>query len=236
MQVALITGSAQGLGKAVAEHFSEKGLFVVIHYHKNKEKALELVEELAKKNKKAIALQANLENPEEVDNLFLEIDKKFGRLDILVNNVGNFQRKNLLELSLDDWNSIIQNNVNSMFQCTQLAIRLMRKNKYGRIINLGFAGISQMTIETDITAYFVAKNNVYYLTKAFAKALGGENINIHIVSPGVLESSVEKPIHEIPKKRLAIFEEMISSIDFLTSEKSDYLTGQHIEVSGGWRL
>lgn len=236
MQVALITGSAQGLGKAVVEHFAEKGLLVVVHYHKNKQKANELVDELIKKDKKAIALQANLENAEEVNNLFLEIDKQFGRLDILVNNVGNFQRKNLLELSLDDWNSIIQNNVNSVFQCTQLAIRLMRKNKYGRIINLGFAGISQMTIETDITAYFVAKNNVYYLTKAFAKALGGENINIHIVSPGVLESSVEKPIHEIPKKRLAIFEEMISSIDFLTSEKSDYLTGQHIEVSGGWRL
>lgn len=236
MQVALITGSAQGLGKAVAEHFAEKGLLVVVHYHKNKQKANELVDELIKKNKKAIALQANLENATEVNNLFLEIDKQFGRLDILVNNVGNFQRKNLLELSLDDWNSIIQNNVNSVFQCTQLAIRLMRKNKYGRIINLGFAGISQMTIETDITAYFVAKNNVYYLTKAFAKALGGENINIHIVSPGVLESSIEKPIHEIPKKRLAIFEEMISSIDFLTSEKSDYLTGQHIEVSGGWRL
>lgn len=236
MQVALITGSAQGLGKAVAEHFAEKGLLVVIHYHKNKQKANELVDELIKKDKKAIALQANLENAAEVNNLFLEIDKQFGRLDILVNNVGNFQRKDLLELSLDDWNSIIQNNVNSVFQCTQLAIRLMRKNKYGRIINLGFAGISQMTIETDITAYFVAKNNVYYLTKAFAKALGGENINIHIVSPGVLESSVEKPIHEIPKKRLAIFEEMISSIDFLTSEKSDYLTGQHIEVSGGWRL
>lgn len=236
MQVALITGSAQGLGKAIAEHFAEKGLLVVVHYHKNKQKANELVDELIKKDKKAIALQANLENEAEVNNLFLEIDKQFGRLDILVNNVGNFQRKDLLELSLDDWNSIIQNNVNSVFQCTQLAIRLMRKNKYGRIINLGFAGISQMTIETDITAYFVAKNNVYYLTKAFAKALGGENINIHIVSPGVLESSVEKPIHEIPKKRLAIFEEMISSIDFLTSEKSDYLTGQHIEVSGGWRL
>ncbi|TAE70305.1 MAG: SDR family oxidoreductase [Bacteroidetes bacterium] len=236
MKVALITGAAQGLGRAVVEHFAEKGFFIIIHYYQNQKKAIELVEHLAQKNKKAHALQANLQNADEVQNLFTEIENRFGRLDILVNNVGNFQRKNLLELKINEWNSIIENNVNSVFQCIQLAIPLMRKNKYGRIINLGFAGISQMTIETDITAYFVAKNNVYYLTKAFAKALGGENINVHIVSPGVLESSVEKPVHEIPKKRLAIFEEMISAIDFLTSEKSDYLTGQHIEVSGGWRL
>ncbi len=236
MKIALITGASQGLGKAVAEHFANNDFLVVIHYHKNQKKALDLVDELIQKGKKAIALQANLENSDEVIGLFTEIEQKFGRLDILVNNVGNFQRKNLLETTLEEWNNIIQNNVNSVFQSIQLAIPLMRKNKYGRIINLGFAGISQMTIETDITAYFVAKNNVYYLTKAFAKALGGENINVHIVSPGILESSIEKPIHEIPKKRLAIFEEMISVIDFLTSEKSDYLTGQHIEVSGGWRL
>jgi NAD(P)-dependent dehydrogenase (short-subunit alcohol dehydrogenase family) len=236
MKVAFITGSSQGLGKAIAQHFAQKNFAVVLHYYTNEKKAKDFEQELLAKDVKVLCLQGNLENPEEVRNIFFKIQNTFGRLDLLVNNVGNFLRKDLLELTLENWQSIIKNNVDSVFLTTQLAIPLMRKNHFGRIINIGFAGISQMTIETDITAYFVAKNNVYYLTKAFAKALAGENINVHIVSPGVLENSIEQPIHEIPKKRLAIFEEMISAIDFLTSEKSDYLTGQHIEVSGGWRL
>jgi 3-oxoacyl-[acyl-carrier protein] reductase len=236
MKVALVTGSAKGLGKVILQNLANQGFAVVIHYHTNQQAALDLEAELQTNHIETMVIQADLNRLEEIENLFAAIKEKFGRLDVLVNNVGNYLKKNILELSFEEWNSLIQNNLNAVFYCCQLAIQMMQAQQYGRIINIGFAGVGNVQAEPQITPYFIAKNGVLILTKSFAQALANRNIHINMVSPGVLENSLSQPIDEIPKGRLATLQEFADTVNFLLSDKADYLTGIHIEVAGGWRL
>lgn len=233
----LITGSAKGLGKAIAQHFAQQQYNIILHYHKSHYETMQLAEELLPLTN-VLPVCANLNEYAEVENMFAEIKTIFGNIDVLINNVGNFLRKNILEIEISDWHEIIQNNLNSVFYTSQNAILLMKNMPFGRIINIGFAGITNTQAEHLFTPYFIAKQGVLTYSKSLAKALALDNqpITVNVVSPGVLENSLEKPLDEIPKGRLATFEEFIRVIDFLVSEKSDYLTGQHIEVAGGWRL
>ncbi len=233
----LITGSAKGLGKALAIHFAQQKYNVVLHYHKSHTEIMQLAEELLWETE-VLPICANLNEYAEVENMFLQIKETFGAIDVLINNVGNFLRKNIIDMEMQEWHNIIQNNLNSVFYTSQNAIPLMKNATFGRIINIGFAGIEHIQAEHLFTPYFIAKQGVLTYSKSLAKALAldKQNITVNVVSPGVLENSLEKPLDEIPKGRLATFEEFIRVIDFLVSEKSDYLTGQHIEVAGGWRL
>jgi 3-oxoacyl-[acyl-carrier protein] reductase len=236
MKVALVTGSAKGLGKVILQNLANQGFAVVIHYHTSQQDALDLEAELQAKNVQTLVFQADLNQVEEAKKLFEAIQKRFGRLDVLVNNVGNYLKKSILEVSFEEWNGLIQNNLNAVFYCCQLAIQMMQTQQYGRIINIGFAGAGNVQAESQITPYFIAKNGVLILTKSFAQALASSNIHVNMVSPGVLENSISQPIHEIPKGRLATLQEFADTVNFLLSDKADYLTGIHIEVAGGWRL
>ncbi len=233
----LITGSAKGLGKAIAQHFAQQNYNIVLHYHKSQQDAEILAKDLADVTQ-ILLVKADLNEQKEVENIFFQVKEKFGKIDVLVNNVGNFLRKNILNVQINEWHEIIQNNLNSVFYTSQMAVSLMKNHNFGRIINIGFAGIEHIQAEHLFTPYFIAKQGVLTYSKSLAKALALEkyNISVNVVSPGVLENSLEKPIDEIPQGRLATFEEFITAIDFLVNDKNAYITGQHIEVAGGWRL
>ncbi|MCU0444047.1 MAG: SDR family oxidoreductase [Microscillaceae bacterium] len=236
MKVALVTGSAKGLGKVILQNLANQGFALVIHYHRSRQDALVLQAQLQAQKTEVLVCQADLNQAEEVKNMFQAIQNHYGRLDVLVNNVGNYLKKSILDVSITEWNELIQNNLNAVFYCCQSAIPLMQAHQYGRIINIGFAGVGNAQAEAHITPYFIAKNGVLILTKSLAQALAVQNIHVNMVSPGVLENSLSKPVEEIPKGRLATLQEFAETVNFLLSEKADYLTGIHIEVAGGWRL
>jgi len=235
-KVAVITGSAKGLGKAIAISLAKKGFSIVIHYHKSKEQALETAQLIRNLSVEVMTFQADLSNSTEVENLFKKVEEHFHRLDVLVNVVGDYLKKHILELKPTEWDHMIQSNLNSCFYCIHYAIPLMQKNSYGRIINIGFASVGNMNAEPLITPYFIAKTGILLLTKSVAQSVAKDNINVHLLSPGVLENSVSQPIEDIPKKRVALFSEFIDTLEFLISDQADYLTGTHLEVAGGWRL
>lgn len=234
---AMITGSTSGLGKEIALALAQQGYHIIIHYLNSKEHAEKTVGEISKETGvDCFSIQADLRYPNQVVALFDEIKAKGITLEIFVQNVGNYLKKDILETEFDEWNEIINSNLNATFYCNQLVAKMMIANKSGRIINIGFANLGQVTAKKMIAPYYIAKNGVLVITKTLAAELAGDGITVNMVSPGVLETSISKPVHEIPVGRLATLEETVRAVLFLTSEDSNYITGANLDIAGGWRL
>lgn len=238
-KTALVTGSAQGLGKAMAAHLVHLGYAIVIHYNKSKEPAARFRQEVIAAGGQAITQQADVTNPEAVRQMFSQVDNIWGRLDLLVNNVGNYIKKPLTSTTIEEWGEMLNSNLNSVFYCIHHALPLLAQGKTSQtrhIVNIGFASLGQATAKPQITPYYIAKNGVLNLTKSLALELAPQNINVNMLSPGVLENSESKPIHEIPKGRVATFDEFNHVLEMLLTTRGHYLTGVNIEVAGGWKL
>ncbi len=236
-KTAIITGSAKGLGKEIAIALGKQCCNVVLHYNQSKKEAEEVKFIVGKTGSKVIAIKANLENPEEVKKLFLSAHKKFGRIDFLVNNVGNFLYKDIQDVNAEEWKEIIDTTLNSTFLCCRECLSFMRKNKFGKIINIGDSEADKIAASRFMTAYKIGKVGVLMLTKSLALAEAGNNITVNMVSPGIMRNSVVMPeLKDIPLGRYAEFEDVVNAVLFLLSEKADYITGENLIVAGGWNL
>lgn len=230
-KVILITGATKGLGRAIAIHFAKKDYSVVINYHSNETEAKKVLDEVHKFSKNSIVVQADVTSEKDVSKMFDQITRKFGRFDVLINNVGNFIYKPLAETSPDEFGSVINNNLQSVFLCSKYALPIMRKNNFGRVISFGSAGADRMLVRKFTTPYYIAKTGILLMTKAFAMEEAKNGITFNAISPGILESSVVK--HQTPIGRDAKFDDIINAIDFLIKSESEYVNGANLEVAGG---
>lgn len=231
-KIALVTGSAKKLGKAIALDLAKQGAKVVIHYHHSKKEALETLKEV-KKYSDGIIVQADLIVQKDVVSMFRNIDKKLGPVDILINLVGDFIYQGIQSVKFDQFRNCIESNLYSTFLCCNEAIPKMRKKKWGRIINFGCAGADSIIIREKTTPYYIAKTGVIMLTKVLAYEYAKYGIAINSISPGILETSIAKPT--TPTGRYATFDDIINAVNFLLKEESNYINGANIEVAGGWR-
>ncbi len=231
-KIALVTGSAKGIGKAIALALAKEGATVIVQYNLSEKEAEETLREIKYYSKDSFLIKANLRNEIDIEKIANEIFKKLGRVDILVNNVGNFIYKPITEASSEEFRDAIESNLMSTFYCCKYFLPKMRENKFGRIINFGCAGCDRIVIRENTTPYYMAKTAVYMLTKALAAAEAKNGINLNVISPGITEFSKVKL--EVPKGRVATIDDIVNAVMFLLSEKSDYVTGANIEVSGGW--
>jgi len=237
LKYALITGSAKGLGRAIALALARQGHPIIIHYLHSQHEAEETASEIRETTGvDCFCLQADVCDPGQVTQLFDTIQSKGITLEIFVQNVGNYLKKNILDTDFEEWNTIMNSNLNATFYCNQLAAKVMMENGSGRIINIGFANLGRMGAKKMIAPYYIAKNGVLIITQTLAAELADKGITVNMVSPGVLETSISKPIHEIPVGRLATLEETVRTVLFLTDPKSDYITGANLDIAGGWRL
>ncbi len=236
MPSALVTGSAKGIGKAILLALAKQGYDVAVHYRRGLPEAKAVADEAATFGVKTILLQADVTKPEEVQNLIQQAHDAFGRLDVLVNNVGNYHNGPLAELRLEQWHDMINSNLNAVFYTCQAAVPLMREQGGGRIINLGFAGIENLIARPKSVAYVIAKTGVLLYSKALAKSEAANNITVNVVSPGVIENSVSQPIEDIPMKRTGTFDELVSAVLYFLSPEARYVTGTNLQVAGGWNL
>lgn len=236
-KIAFITGSAQGLGQAIAFAMAADGYDIALHYRSNETAAEETAAVIRRDwGRKCLLLKGNLADEKTVAALFNQIGEAFGRLDVLVQNVGNYLKKNILDLTPGEWNYILDTNLQCTFYCNRLAAQMMIPQKEGRIINIGYATAGKIDARPLTTPYHIAKTGVLLLTKALSAELASHQITVNMVSPGVLENSLSKPLHEIPMGRLGSFGDIIGIVRFLVSDKANYITGQHIEAAGGWRV
>jgi len=236
MPTALITGSAKGIGKAMALALAKDGYDVAIHYLQSQEEASETTLQAQKYGIRAKSFQADLRNEEEAKGLIKNANEYFGSLEVLINNVGNYHKSKLAELKTNDWQEMFDSNLNSTFYCCQAAADVMRKNKFGRIINFGFAGSEYISAKPSIVAYQIAKTGVIIYSKALAKSEAKHNITVNVISPGVIETSVSQPLTEIPMQRLGKVEEILGAVKYFLSASANYTTGSTLEIAGGWNL
>ena len=233
-KIALVTGSSRGIGKAILHALAEKGCLVIMHYFKNNDETKEAINELKSKGINVAAYQANLTSEKEVISLFNKIKNRYKRLDILINNVGNYLKKKLGKITTKEWHEIINGNLTSTFYCTHFALPLLRKSTCGRIINIGYASSGLMVAKPNILPYQISKTGILLLTKAYALEEAKNKILINMISPGVIENSKHLPKKEIPLQKAGSLKGLAKLVT--NTIESDYITGAHIEYAGGFNL
>ena len=243
-KVAIVTGSSRGIGRAIAIAFAKEGCKVVVNYCHSKENAMEVSEEIERVNPNgSIVIQADVSAEDEVERMVNKTIAAFGKLHILVNNVGVFHRCAFLDMSLSEWEHIIHNDLTSVFLCTRIAIPHILENKWGRIINI--SSTSGITGGTSGAHYAAAKGGVIAFTKALSSEFAQYGITVNAIVPSKIETDMlwesldekgkETLLKKIPVRRFGKPEEIASLALFLASDNAGYITGETIVASGGYR-
>jgi NAD(P)-dependent dehydrogenase (short-subunit alcohol dehydrogenase family) len=235
-KVALVTGSARGIGRAIVLALAQRGFDVAVHYHKSALEAEQTRQEAEKCGVRAIKVRADVTQLQEAQGLIGEVAERLGGLEVLVNNVGDYLKKPIDQTSPEEWQRILDSNLNAPFYLTQAALPYLSQSGYGRVVNIGFAGAQNLLARSEIAPYVIAKTGLIVYSKSLALRMAARGVTVNVVSPGVAENSISKPLSEIPMGRLAYLEELARAVLFFVDEANGYITGQVVEVSGGWNL
>ena len=242
-EVAWVTGSSTGIGAASAVALAEAGCRVAVHYNRSEDEAREVVERISSSGGEAMLVGGDVADAGEVGRMAREIEDRYGRLDVLVNNAGSLiERRSFSEMTEDLWDRVMEVNLKSVFLCSQAVLPTMKQRGKGRIINVTSVAARNGGGPGSV-AYATAKGGVSTLTRAMAKELVSENILVNGVAPGVITT----PFHErftppeirermtagIPIGREGTPGEVAGTVVFLASPAADYLVGEIIEVNGG---
>jgi NAD(P)-dependent dehydrogenase (short-subunit alcohol dehydrogenase family) len=233
---ALVTGSARGIGRGIALELARAGHDVAIHYRHSAAEAEATRAEAEAFGVRAAVLRADLRDRAAAAALVGEAHAALGSLRVLVNNVGNYVYTPLDELTLDAWDDVLATNLDATFQTCRAAIPLMRAAGGGRIVNVGYAGAQNLVARPGLVAYAIAKTGVVLLTKAIARAEARNGITANVVAPGVIENSATKPLAEIPMGREGRIDEVAAAVRYFVSDQAEYVTGQVLDVAGGWNV
>lgn len=236
MPGALVTGSAQGIGRAILLGLAAAGHDVVVHFQNSRDEAEVVASQARELGVESYALQADVTDPEEAAALVDEAWRLTDGLRVLVNNVGNYHYGPLDELDVETWHEMFASNLHATFYTCRRTVPRMREAGGGRIINLGYAGAEHLVARPAVAAYSIAKTGVILYSKSLARTEASSGITVNVISPGVMENSVTQPRREIPMGRLGRLEEIVSAARFLASDEAAYITGTTIEVAGGWNV
>jgi len=242
-RVALVTGAAKGLGRTVALSLAGKGVDVAVNYHKSANEAARLVEKIETLSRKSIAVQADVTNEEQVVELIDKVHSRFGRLDILVNNVGDWLTKKVEDMTIEEWRGIIDSNLTATFLCSKHALPIMKEKRWGRIVNVAAAGAYRAHGTANMSAFYAAKGGIVAFTKALAREVGQNGITVNAVSPGVIddkeitvEAAAKIADQDTAVGRPGTSYDVAAAVLFLVSEEASFVTGDVLNVTGGWLL
>ncbi len=237
---ALVTGSAKGIGRAIALDLARKGFDIAFHYNQSQDAANQVCQVAKSYGVKAVALPADITNSHQAESLVIKTVDKLGGLSVLVNTVGNYSQEQKItsQVSIQDWHGILNSNLNSTFYVTQSAIPYLKQSGGGRIINFACVSTQNLIARQTNTPYFIAKTGVLIYSKSLAKELIQDKITVNIISPGIAENSfdVEAMASTLPLKRPATLAEITEAVWFFIRPEAEYVTGQNLEISGGWLL
>lgn len=241
-RVAIITGSSRGIGRATALGFARSGYRVVVNYHRNREQAEQVLQEIEALGSSGILLGADVSQPQEARDLIENSVKELGQVDVLVNNAGINHDQLMLRIQDEEWERVINTNLSSAFYCSRVVVKHMLKKRFGRIINISsVVGISGNAGQTH---YAAAKSGLLGLTLSIAQEYGNRGITANAVAPGFIASDMtaalspeqrQQILSGIAVGRLGKPEDVAALVLFLASEEAAYINGQVIKVDGGMR-
>lgn len=240
-KTAIVTGASQGIGRAAALALHEAGANIVINYFEEGQGANRALAEkvVTEFGDRALALAADVRNPDELNRMVEETVQTFGTLDILVNNAGILRDRSFRKMSTEEWNAVIDTNLSGVFNSCKAAVEHLSEN--GAIVNV--ASLSAVTGFFGQANYASAKAGVIAFTKVLSKELARKNIRVNAIAPGVVDTEMGKSIPEenrkvmltnVPLGRFAEPSEIADAVVYLASDMSSYVTGQTLHVNGGW--
>lgn len=240
-KIIVVTGGSRGIGAEIVKHLSKLGYTVILNYNKSQTCAKNVENELKKQGITVDTFKADVSQKEEAEDLIKYVLNKYGKIDVLINNAGVSQTKLFTEISDEDWQDMINNNLNSAFYCTRVTVKSMIKNKQGLVINISSIwGITGGSMEVH---YSTAKAGLIGFTKALAKELGPSNIRVNAIAPGIIDTDMNKEYSkeeiedvksQIPLEKIGNTIDIAKCIEWLI--KDEYTTGQVISINGGWYI
>lgn len=241
-RVAVITGGARGIGRAIALRLAASGWSVAICYRTSEREAEETVEAIKKAGTRGLAVQADVSDPEAALRLVREVEKTWGRIDALINCAGPYHRVPLLEETLEGWHAMFSNNLHPVFYLSRLVAPGMIERKWGRIITFSMANADQLVAQPQVTAHYIAKAGVLILTRTLARVLAPHGITVNAISPGFIASG-SAPAEElaamekrIPAGHVGTVDDAVAAVNFLLSDEAAYVNGANIHLSGAWGI
>jgi 3-oxoacyl-[acyl-carrier protein] reductase len=243
-RVALVTGAGKGIGKAIALAFAREQSHVVINDICPNQELKDVVSEISAYGVKGLPIQADVSKFEQVKDMIGHVERTFQRLDILVNNAGIIRRGTIETVTEEDWDQVIRVNLKGTFNCCKAVIDIMKRQRMGKIVNVSSVA-GKMGDITSAPGYGPSKAAIDALTKTLARQLASYGINVNAVAPHAIETemsaqwSEEKRksiIEAIPLKRLGKPEDVAEAVVFLASDKASFITGEVLDVNGGFLM
>lgn len=240
VKTALVTGASRGIGAAIAKKLAARGFMVIINYGHSSAAAEEVKNQIEQAGGQSVLMQGDVSSGDDVDRMFKDIKKTWGRLDVLVNNAGINRDTLLVRMKEDQWDAVLSTDLKSVFFTTKAAASLMMRQRSGSIINI--ASVVGITGNAGQANYAAAKAGVIGFTKSVAKELAARGIRVNAIAPGFIETDMTDAIPEkiregmletIPLRRGGKAEDVANAVAFLASDDAGYITGQVLKVDGG---
>ncbi len=252
-QVAVVTGGSSGIGRGIAIAMGAEGARVVVNYHSNEEEAREVKEKIEAAGSKAVIVKGDVSNEEDVKNLISAATKEFGSLDILVNNAGIQNDDPLVDMSLEQWQKVIDTNLTGAFLCAREAAKVFLKQgpdekksrATGKMIFI--SSVHDRIAWAERVNYTASKGGMHMMMETLAQELAGDRIRVNSISPGAIQTDINKEawsneegrkkmLKKIPYGRIGVPDDIARVAVFLASDDADYITGTTIYVDGGMTL
>jgi NAD(P)-dependent dehydrogenase (short-subunit alcohol dehydrogenase family) len=233
VKTALVTGSAKRNGRALAVWLAQQGVKVAVHYLRSKSDAEAALADCNAHARGCVLVQGDVARPDQAARVVQEAGDKLGSLHVLVNNVGNYLRKDLFDLTPEEWRDQIESNLYSAYWCMRAAVPIMRAQSFGRVVNMGYSAAERATYNRLTVPYHIAKTGLATLTRSAAAAIARQGITVNSIGVGIMANSIVKPTNP-PAGRFAEYADLCNALAFLLASESDHINGTQIDVSGGW--
>lgn len=243
-KTALVTGASRGLGRGVALVLAELGADVAVNYFHNRNEAKKVCTEIEKFGRKSLCIKADVSSADEVEKMFAAIIREFGKLDILVNNAGTTKSQDIFDTSEEDWDFIIRTNLKSMFLCGKEAMKVMRGQRFGRIINMSSIVAHRGALYGHVH-YAATKSGILGFTKTLARTAAPLGITVNAIAPGIIETELLFQTHGAEEVKslaagvplgLGTSRDIGLAAAYLAGEGGRYITGATLDVNGGMYL
>jgi 3-oxoacyl-[acyl-carrier protein] reductase len=239
-RVAVITGGARGIGRAVALDLAARGWSIAICYRTSGKEAGEVVAAVRERGGAGLAFQCDVSDPKAAVGWVEQVHREWGRIDALINGAGPYHRVSLLDETQEGWHSMFDNNLHPVFYLSKAVIPIMKERKWGRIVCFSMANAEQLIAQPQLTAHYITKVGLLVLARSLARLVAPHGITVNAISPGFIDSGsapkaeLEAAAKRIPAGYVGSVEDAASAVRFLLSDEARYVNGANIQLSGAW--